>query len=354
MSSVRQRSVERRFSAVDLFCGCGGLSLGLRRAGFRVLGALDAERLAVDTYRENHKGTSVLERDIREVSATQWMRELGLARGDLDLLAGCPPCQGFSTLRTGNGARNVEDDDNDLVFEFVRFVKTFRPRTIMLENVPGLMDDARLLRVKRRLAALRYRSSARVLDATAYGVPQRRKRMILLGSRVGTPRFAEPVNRQRTVRAAIRRLPRPERSDDPAHNYIVRRSDVVTERIRRIPKDGGSRKDLPDDEQLGCHRRCNGFTDIYGRMAWRRPAPTVTGGCINPSKGRFVHPAQDRAITLREAALLQGFPGSYRFEMSGGRYAVAQMIGNAFPPKFAEHHARVMREQLMEHRKEGE
>ena len=353
MSRVRQRRAGHRLSAIDLFCGCGGLSLGLRRAGFAVLGAVDADRLAVDTYRNNHKGTSVLENDIRSVSATQWMKELGLCKGELDLLAGCPPCQGFSKLRTRNGGRGVSDDENDLVFEFVRFVKVFRPRAIMLENVPGLAKDVRLVRVKRTLAALRYRCAVRVLDATAYGVPQRRKRMILLGSRLSAPRFAEPINRQRTVRGAIWRLPQPEDSDDPVHNYVVRRSDAVIERIGQIPRDGGSRGDLPDEKQLDCHRRCDGFKDIYGRMAWRRAAPTVTGGCINPSKGRFVHPIEDRAITLREAALLQGFPRSYRFKMSGGRYAVAQLIGNAFPPKFAEHHARVVREQMMEHRKKN-
>ena len=353
MSRVRRSRAEHRFSAIDLFCGCGGLSLGLRRAGFAVLGALDADGLAVDTYRDNHKNTGVLERDIRSVCATQWMNELGLCKGELDLLAGCPPCQGFSKLRTRNGGRRIRDDDNELIFEFVRFVKAFRPRAIMLENVPGLVEDVRLVRVTRTLAALRYRYAVRVLDATEYGVPQRRKRMILLGSRLSAPRFAKPVKRQRTVREAIWRLPQPEDSDDPVHNYVVRRSDAVMERIGQIPRDGGSRADLPDEQQLECHRRCDGFKDIYGRMAWRRTAPTVTGGCINPSKGRFVHPVEDRAITLREAALLQGFPRSYRFKMSEGRYAVAQLIGNAFPPKFAEHHARVVREQLVKHRKEN-
>ena len=116
--------------------------------------------------------------------------------------------------------------------------------------------------------------------------------------------------------------------------------------IRRIPKDGGSRTDLPTDEQLKCHQRLDGFRDVYGRMAWRKPAPTITGGCINPSKGRYIHPEEDRAITLREAALLQGFPKTYYFDMSQGRYPAAQMIGNAFPPKFAEHHARAIYELL--------
>lgn len=112
--------------------------------------------------------------------------------------------------------------------------------------------------------------------------------------------------------------------------------------IRKIPKDGGSRGQLGREAQLACHRKCDGFNDIYGRMSWEKPAPTITGGCINPSKGRFLHPEQDRAITLREAALLQGFPRTYKFDMSKGRYPAAQMIGNAFPPAFAARHAKVL------------
>lgn len=118
--------------------------------------------------------------------------------------------------------------------------------------------------------------------------------------------------------------------------------------IRRIPKDGGSRTDLPHGDQLACHQKFDGFKDVYGRMAWQKPAPTITSGCINPSKGRFIHPDANRAITLREAAILQGFPASYRFDMTQGRYRVARMIGNAFPPEFAEHHARALYEHLID------
>ena len=148
----------------------------------------------------------------------------------------------------------------------------------MMENVPALMDDVRLRRVRRSLAGMGYRCEARVFDATKYGVPQRRRRMILLGTQLGSPRFAEPINRERTVQGAIRRMPRPEASRDSVHNYAVKRSDRVMRRIRRVPKDGGSRGDLGRKEQLKCHRRCNGFKDVYGRMAWVKPAPTITGG----------------------------------------------------------------------------
>ena len=329
-----------RYGAVDLFSGCGGLSLGLRRAGFRILAAIDNDDLATGTYRLNHRTVPVFSTDIRKLDSGDLMERCDLKRGDLDLLAGCPPCQGFSTLRTLNGGRRVEEESNDLVFEFLRFAENLLPRTIMMENVPALLFDRRFDVVRQKLEGLGYSCVAEVLDAQDYGVPQRRRRMIMLAARDGVPELARKVGRRRTVRGAIGRMGCPEVSDDELHNYPVRRSPRILHLIGRIPRDGGGRTDLPRSEQLPCHRNFSGFRDIYGRMAWHEPSPTITGGCINPSKGRFLHPEQDRAVTLREGARLQGFPGSYRFATTRGRYAVAQMIGNAFPPKFAEHHAR--------------
>ena len=333
--------------AVDLFSGCGGLSLGLRRAGFKIVAAIDNDPLSVATYRLNHPSTDVKNKDIDDVNPLALMEELGLAPGQLDLMAGCPPCQGFSTLRTLNGGREVEEPQNDLVFDFVRFVECFRPKALMLENVPGLLADHRTGTVRRRLKRMGYECHAAVFDAVRFGVPQRRRRMIMLGAPGRAPAYAK-MTRRRTVSQAIRFLPPPEKSDDRAHNYDVKRAAEVLSLIRRIPKDGGSRTDLPSSAQLPCHRDFDGFRDIYGRMAWRNQAPTITGGCINPSKGRFLHPEEDRAITLREAALLQGFPISYEFDLSRGRYPVAQLIGNAFPPKFAEHFAKSIYRHLEE------
>ena len=343
---MKRRSVKPRL-AIDLFSGCGGLSLGLRRAGFEVLAAIDDDPLSVSTYRLNHPSTVVKDKKIEEVKPVDLMEELRLAPGQLDLMAGCPPCQGFSTLRTLNGGREVEEPQNDLVFDFVRYVECFRPKALMLENVPGLLADRRASTVRRGLERMGYECRAEVFDAARFGVPQRRRRMIMLGARGSAPAFAK-TTRRRTVSQAIRFLSPPEQSNDPAHNYDVRRAAKVLSLIRRIPKDGGSRTDLPSSAQLPCHRDFDGFRDIYGRMAWRSQAPTITGGCINPSKGRFVHPEENRAITLREAALLQGFPVSYEFDLSRGRYPVAQLIGNAFPPKFAEHFGKAIYRHLEE------
>ena len=335
-----RESKKAGFSAIDLFCGCGGLTLGLKRAGFNILAALDNDALSVETYRMNHQNVYIVENDIRSVDPAALMKSLNLNRRELDLLAGCPPCQGFSTLRTFNGNRQVDDSMNDLIFEFLRFARIFLPRALMIENVPALLHDERLGKVREEFEDLGYSCNAGVFDAERYGIPQRRRRMIFFAFRGRCPPFGSPCREQGTVAKAISKLPSPEVSDDPMHNYKVRRSERVKTIISLVPKDGGSRKDVPDEYQLECHKKFKGFHDVYGRMSWNKPAPTITGGCINPSKGRFIHPEEDRSITLREAAILQGFPRSYMFTMKNGKYPVAQLIGNAFPPKFAEHHAR--------------
>jgi DNA (cytosine-5)-methyltransferase 1 len=341
------RSKNTGLKAVDLFSGCGGLSLGLRRAGFSVVGAVETDSLASSTYRMNHPAEAVIEDDIENVDPQEVMERLGLEPGDLDLLAGCPPCQGFSTLRTFNGGKDIVDPMNDLIFQFLRFVRVFKPKTLMVENVPGLVRDDRLRRFSKSLAGMGYKQRIDVLDAADFGVPQRRRRMILLAAKSERPVFAAPSPKRANVRGALAGLTKPSDADDPAHNYNVKRAPHVAALISKIPKDGGSRMSLGAEAQLPCHRKCEGFWDIYGRMAWAEPSPTITGGCINPSKGRFLHPEEDRAITVREAALLQGFPKNYKLDMSRGRYPAAQMIGNAFPPEFAARHAGVLRDILM-------
>jgi DNA (cytosine-5)-methyltransferase 1 len=333
--------------AIDLFSGSGGLTLGLKRAGFRVAGAIEVNPLAVETYRENHKRIPIWTKDIRRISASHMMKRLKLRPKQLDLLAGCPPCEGFSALRTLNGSRSIRDHRNDLIFEFLRFVRTFQPRAIMLENVPNLSKDKRFFRFCRALRTLGYQLDHRVLNAADYGVPQRRRRLLLLASRQGQVTFASVSVKRATVRGAIGRLPRPSNSKDKLHNIRESRTPRVRELIRRIPKDGGSRLDAGAKYQLQCHRRCDGFKDIYGRLAWDDVSSTITGGCFNPSKGRFLHPSQNRTITLREAALLQTFPVDYFFSLRQGKSQAASLIGDALPPEFVRQHAKAVREFLL-------
>jgi DNA (cytosine-5)-methyltransferase 1 len=329
-------------TAIDLFSGCGGLTLGLKQAGFRVVGAVEIDALAAETYASNHPEVHLWRADIRRISGPKIRKALGLRRGQLDLLAGCPPCQGFSSMRTRNGGKQNRDRRNDLIFDYLRLVKALRPKTVMMENVPALIDNSRLKVLKAKLIALGYEfnGTPAVLNAADYGVPQRRKRMILIGSRIGSIEMPPRARKAKTVRDAIGGLVRPRESSDPLHKATEDREPRIARMISLIPKNGGSRMDLPKRYHLECHKKLkDGFKDVYGRMKWNDVSPTITGGCVNPSKGRFLHPRQNRAITLREAALLQTFPPSYRFSLRRGKYAVALMIGNALPPAFIKKHA---------------
>ncbi|GAB3309940.1 DNA cytosine methyltransferase [Luteimonas notoginsengisoli] len=334
-------------TAVDLFSGCGGLSYGLLKARFQVVAAVEIDEKAQRTYELNHPDVHLFKQDIREVTPLGVMRKAGLRRGDLDLLAGCPPCQGFSRLRTKNQKTYVRDERNNLVSHFLRFVKAMNPKTVMLENVPALGRDGRFTRVKNQLVALGYEVVVHVLDAADYSVPQRRKRLIMLASRVCTPSIAPAATERVTVRQALSGLLAPSRTKDALHALREKRSQAVRDLISLIPKDGGSRSDLGPQHQLACHLRSDGFKDVYGRMSWDDVSPTITSGCHNPSKGRFLHPARNRTITLREAALLQGFPRDYQFDVAHGKEAIALMIGNALPPPFIAAHAGSLRKGLL-------
>lgn len=341
---MAKRQAKIELTAIDLFCGAGGLTLGLQKAGFRVLAGVELEEVPANTYRLNHPTTVCIQKDIRLLGAAELLKKLGIKRGELDLLAGCPPCQGFSTLRTRKKQLAVMDERNNLLFEFLRMIEALAPRAIMMENVPALAGDRRMADFLKHISRLGYRvnrNNVQVVDAADYGVPQRRHRMILLASKVGqipNARRSEPLTvRQCLLSVGLKPVGE---ANDPLHDYQPKRTERVREIIRHIPKDGGSRSSLPDRLVLACHRgKDAGFRDVYGRMAWDRVAPTITGGCGNPSKGRYLHPEEDRAITLREAALLQTFPQDYSFDLSKGRDKVALMIGNALPPEFIRRHA---------------
>lgn len=332
--------------AIDLFSGSGGLTLGLKHAGFRVIGAIDCDSLAAETYRANHKNTILWETDIRYLSVSEVSSRLRLKSGELDLLAGCPPCQGFSSMRTLNGKRDVKDPRNELVFEFLRFIKELEPKTIMMENVPGLAGDHRLATFCEEIKKLGYSPVCEILNAADFGVPQRRHRMVLLAGKYGQPSFASPDLKRCTVRDAIASLPPAGESNDCLHDLPEKRSGRILNLIKSIPKDGGSRMDIGAANQLDCHKKCNGFKDVYGRMSWNDVAPTITGGCVNPSKGRFLYPSCDRAVTLREAALLQTFPKDYFFSLKRGKMPAAELIGNALPPEFIRRHAIALKKYL--------
>ncbi len=333
-----------KLTALDLFCGAGGLTLGLKQAGFKVLVGVELAAPAAETYRKNHPEVICLEEDIRNICPLELMGQLGLKQGELSLLAGCPPCQGFSTLRTRKKSNSVCDIRNELLFEYLRFVDIFRPKALMMENVPALKLDARMTVFLSKLEEMGYvltDESVRIENAANYGVPQRRKRMIMQVTTKEILPAVLPVSKT-TVRMAFEKadLKPVGLSGDELHDNQSKHGGRVMDIIKAIPKDGGGRHSLPTDLVLNCHKNNpSSFKDVYGRMKWDDVAPTMTGGCGNPSKGRFLHPEENRAISLREAAILQTFPKNYWFSNKGGRQAIALMIGNALPPEFIRRHA---------------
>lgn len=328
------QKVKNKYIAIDLFAGCGGLSEGMFKAGFDVKVAIDNHPAAVETYRSNHPKTKVINQDIRNVTTSVVVKKLKYQK--LHFLAGCPPCQGFSSVRRLNRKQSVYDKRNSLILEYLRFVRELMPLTIMMENVPGLMNYYLFADMVKELKSLGYSLKFDIINVKNYGVPQRRKRLVLVGSLLGEIDIARGDSKKITVRNIIGKLPTPCVSKDSLHKIIANHTPRIQKMIALIPKDGGSRNDLPRKYILTCHKRQRvGFKDIYGRLAWDDLSSTITSGCLNPSKGRFLHPAQDRVITPREAALLQSFPKRYKFPTEISKASLSMLIGNALPPKFS-------------------
>lgn len=334
-------------TVVDLFCGCGGGSMGFHQAGFKTVGAVEIDEDAAAAFTLN-TGVAPTVKDVRDVSGDDLLAAAGLRRGDPTLLFGCPPCQSFTVLRRGAEPTKHDRQRNTLIYEYLRLVEELYPRHIAFENVPGLVEGrwhTYFDRFREILADLGYKFDWRVIDAAEYGVPQRRKRVLVVGSRVTEPRLPDPTHSERgdgrkepfvTVRDTISELtPLTSGECDPDDKFhrARRHSELALRRLASIPE-GGGRVDLPDELVLACHKEHNGHYDIYGRMWWDRVAPTLTSGCTNVTRGRFAHPDQDRAITLREAMLLQTFPPDA--SLCGGVEKMALQVGNAVPSLLAQ------------------
>ncbi|UFN51602.1 DNA cytosine methyltransferase (plasmid) [Roseomonas sp. OT10] len=322
---------------VDLFCGVGGLTHGLARAGVKVVAGIDLDPDCKVPYEANNDA-AFHERDVRDLTGGEVQAMFGA--GAVRLLAGCAPCQPFSTY-SRKGRR--DDGQWDLVRDFGRLVRESQPHLVTMENVPQLVDCPVFAQFLADLAG--YQVSWDVVDCVRYGVPQTRKRLVLLASRLGAVSLA-PAGRQRkarTVRAAIAKLRPLEAGEadprDPLH-AACRLSDLNLRRIR-ASKPGGTWRDWDASLRAKCHAKDTGQTypSVYGRMEWDAPAPTMTTQCFGYGNGRFGHPAQDRAITLREAAILQTFPRRYRFVEKGKPLIfsiMGRLIGNAVPVRIGE------------------
>lgn len=347
----------RRISAVDLFCGAGGLSHGFVREGIRVNAGFDLDPSCRFPFEENNGGR-FFEADVRDLDP-EFVSKLYPAN-HVKILAGCAPCQPFSTYRHRTGGK--KDERWSLLYHFATLVDGFRPEIVTMENVPNLVKHDVFHDVVGRLKACGYSVSYVIVNCQGYEVPQSRTRLVLLASLFG-PIHLEPGSSDPktwiNVEQAIGDLPPLEHggvdSIDRLHK-VQRLSEINLRRIL-ASKPGGTWRDWPSDLVAPCHRKDSGktYASVYGRMEWKKPAPTITTQCYNFGSGRFGHPEQDRAISVREAAILQSFPKDYKFVLPDKQVnfrKLSILIGNAVPVELGSAIARSIKWHLKEHRKE--
>lgn len=339
-----------KVACVDLFCGAGGLTHGFVLEELPVLAGIDMDPACRYPYEANNRAV-FMERDVSTLTTTELKNLFGQA--DFTILAGCAPCQPFSTY-----AQRYETDGRDgkwgLLYEFARLAKGTRPDVITMENVPSVARHEVFRDFVDTLKRLDYNVWSDIVDSSRYGVPQMRRRMVLLASRHGEISMIDPTHEKaRTVQQAIGRL-RPLRAGEAAPRDKLHVASTLSEKnLKRIKasKPGGTWRDWPEDLVADCHRAESGRTypGVYGRMEWGKPAPTMTTQCYGFGNGRFGHPEQHRAISLREAAILQSFPRDYAFVPEDGEVSfkvLGRLIGNAVPVDLGRAIARSIKDHL--------
>ena len=351
---TKKLPVPKKVYVIDFFCGCGGMSIAFQNSrqshwAFEILAGIDIDKKSLLTYKENIQSEAVC-MDIKDIAENPQLLLNAVPlfypqqRCRPLVFIGCAPCQGFSAHRKKDSR---DDPRNSLMMAFANVCAEFRPDIIVMENVPEILTGKYrkyFTQASLKLEEAGYGLTMDVVDLSLFGVPQRRKRAIVLGALQGSLSLPEPVFTQEsslTVRHAISHLEPISSGEadpyDPTH-LAPNHTKAIIERIRKTPADGGDRRALSTAEQLRCHSSVDngltpGFTDVYGRLRWDTPSVTITAKSSTPSCGRFLHPEQHRNISIREAAILQGFPQSYKF--MGPMVHQYRQIGEAVPPLYA-------------------
>lgn len=340
--------------AIDLFSGAGGTTAGLKKAGIDVRLAVELDKAAAKTYENNNPEVLVICEDIQNIPSKVLNNNINKLDDDMLLMVACPPCQGFSSI----GKNGIDDKRNELIFEYLRCIQDVKPEFLLMENVAGMtrgIGKDIFLKFK-NIVSKNYDVVYDVLNSADYGVPQTRKRLVLHGIRKDVVTEMKQKNKKLSLPVPthskmgedlpiwvnadiILGLPEikagEEYKGNSIYNHIANNlSDTNIERIIYVRNNGGSRKSLPDNLSLSCHKNTSGHGDVYGILDINKPAITMTGGCMSYSKGRFGHPHQNRALSAREAARLQSFDDDYIFV--GKRGELGKQIGNAVPVKLAQ------------------
>ncbi|HBP27396.1 TPA: DNA (cytosine-5-)-methyltransferase [Candidatus Nomurabacteria bacterium] len=332
----------KKIKVVDLFCGIGGLTHGFIKEGFDVVAGIDNDPTCKYGYEKNNNNATYITKDIADVSAKELDNIFG--KCDIRVLVGCAPCQPYSRLNL----KGKSPEKTIPLLKYAKLVDEIKPDIVSMENVRGLADKDKNPEFSKFLKVLEknnYKISYKVVDTSDYGVPQKRHRLVLLASRLGDISLIEPTHlgdKKVTVRDAIGQLD-PIKDGEVSEKDSLHRARKLSalnkKRVIKTPKNGGSSCSWGEDLMLECHKKPSGKTyrgTVYGRMRWDEPSPTMTTQCIGLGNGRFGHPEQNRAISLREAALFQTFPISYKFIDPREKFVVADVakfIGNAVPVK---------------------
>ena len=335
--------MKRQLNFIDLFCGAGGFSLGFKAAGFNCLGAFDNWDPAIKTHKKNFKDTKIYTKSINDYSNLE-IKEI-FNNKNVDVIIGGPPCQGFSSI----GKQNINDQRNDLIFEFGRIIKSIKPSFFIMENVSGLIHDKNVFyfnRLKNFFISNGYKINYRLLNAAEYGVPQLRKRVFLIGHKSSFEyNFPKPIflkENYRTVGETIMDLVKKKN----IQNHVpMKHNDIVRKRISFINEGGGITKNIPKKFLQGSRsdyrkNKLKNFSHVYKRLHRKLPSGTMV-----PGHNAFpLHPTLDRALTVREAARLQTFPDKIIFE--GTRQEQCILVGNAVPVQLAKVIGKSIKESL--------
>lgn len=337
--------MQKEFRAIDFFCGGGGMTCGLRQAGINVLAGVDFDGDCKETYEFNNPGSKFVKANIKTLPTNHFEEELGIKKNDDNMIfVGCSPCQYYSIINT---SREKSMKSKDLLMDFKRFVEYYNPGYVLVENVPGIVNNKEsvLPRFLKFLEEQGYKyGEQKVVDMSYYGVPQMRKRFSLIFSRWDETIALPKPEKERSllkdsigIQQGFTKIKAGHKDKSDFNHTVANLSDICLRRLAKTPKDGGDRLSWKDDAelQLKCFAgKDNSFKDTFGRMWWNRPAPTITTKFYSISNGRFAHPNEDRPISLREGATIQTFPMNYVFKTKK-IVTAAKLIGNAVPPEYA-------------------